>query len=374
MEKSDYYAVLGVAKGASSDEIRKAWRRKARELHPDSNRDDSNAEERFKAAQEAFDVLKDPERKAAYDRFGHAAFDGSMGGTGARHGFGESGGFAGSFGDVFGDLFNSVFSEANQGRAAGADLRFNMDLTLEEACSGVQRTITIPKDISCGECSGTGHEDGSVCQTCSGVGKVRTTQGFFTLEQTCRACRGRGMVNVKTCRQCGGQGLLQRDRTLRVNIPAGIHSGARVRMSGEGNAGPRGARSGDLYIFVNVIRHPLFERSDADLLCRVPIPVATAALGGEIEVPTINKGRLRVQIPEGSQAGTRLRLTGRGMPTLDSARQGDMLIELVIETPVNLNRKQKKLLREFEAQGTANNPESNRFLAAIQRYWRSASG
>jgi molecular chaperone DnaJ len=386
MAKRDYYDVLGVKKGADADEIKKAYRRKAKELHPDRNADNPNAEAQFKEANEAYEVLKDAEKKAAYDRFGHAAFEGGMGGGGGRpggfHSAGGQGDFASAFSDVFDDLFGDFMGGrggggARQRAARGADLRYNLSVTLEEAFSGIQKTINVPTSVQCGSCNGSGAEGGAeptTCPTCSGMGKVRAQQGFFTVERTCPTCSGLGQTISNPCRTCQGQGRVHKDRALSVNIPAGVETGTRIRLAGEGEAGVRGGPSGDLYIFVDVARHKLFEREANNLFCRVPVSVTAAALGGDIEVPTIDGGRSRVKIPAGSQSGRQMRLRGKGMPALRGAGTGDMFIELAVETPVNLTSRQKELLREFDELSEDNNPESSTFFKSVKNFWDSMKG
>ncbi|MBZ8118346.1 molecular chaperone DnaJ [Roseovarius sp. LXJ103] len=380
MAKRDYYEVLGIARGASADEIKKAYRQKAKALHPDSNKDNPNAETQFKEAGEAYEVLKDADKKAAYDRFGHAAFEGGMGGP--RQGGGQGqGDFASAFSDVFDDLFGDFMGArggGGRGRAArGSDLRYNMRVTLEEAFTGLQKTINVPTSVVCTSCEGSGAEGGaepSTCPTCSGMGKVRAQQGFFTVERTCPTCGGLGQIIQNPCKSCGGQGRVQKDRALSVNIPAGVETGTRIRLSGEGEAGMRGGPPGDLYIFIEVSKHALFEREEINLFCTVPVSVTAAALGGDIEVPTIDGGRSRVKIPAGSQSGRQMRLRSKGMPALRGGGAGDMFIELAVETPVNLTSKQKELLREFEALSEDNNPESKSFFSSVKTFWDSMKG
>ncbi|WP_420327344.1 molecular chaperone DnaJ [Mameliella sp.] len=382
MSKRDYYDVLGLARGASADEIKKAYRKKAKELHPDRNADNPDAESQFKEANEAYDVLKDADKKAAYDRFGHAAFEGGMGG-GPRPGGGMGGGnadFASAFSDVFDDLFGDFMGGRQGGRqraARGADLRYNLRVTLEEAYNGLQKTIKVPTSIQCDECNGSGAEGGAeptTCPTCSGLGKVRATQGFFTVERTCPTCSGLGQIIKNPCNNCGGAGRVQKERALSVNIPAGVETGTRIRLAGEGEAGMRGGPPGDLYIFIEVEPHKIFERDGAELHCRVPVSMTVAALGGDIEVPTIDGGRSRVKIPSGSQSGRQMRLRGKGMPALRGGAAGDMFIELAVETPVNLTSKQKELLREFESLAEDNNPESHSFFTSVKNFWDSMKG
>ncbi|MFP4326488.1 MAG: molecular chaperone DnaJ [Paracoccaceae bacterium] len=384
MAKRDYYDVLGVSRGASADEIKKAYRQKAKELHPDRNKDDPEAETQFKEANEAYEVLKDADKKAAYDRFGHAAFEGGMGGGGGpRPGGGFGGGqgdFASAFSDVFDDLFGDFMGGRGGGRqraARGSDLRYNLRVTLEEAYSGLQKTIQVPSSVQCDACHGTGAEGGAeptTCPTCSGMGKVRAQQGFFTVERPCPTCGGLGQIVKNPCHICGGQGRVQKERALSVNIPAGVETGTRIRLAGEGEAGMRGGPAGDLYIFIEVRQHKLFERDGMELHCRVPVSMTTAALGGDIEVPTIDGGRSRVKIPAGSQSGRQMRLRGKGMPALRGAGIGDMFIELAVETPVNLTSRQKELLREFEALSEDNNPEGKSFFSSVKSFWDSMKG
>lgn len=383
MSKRDYYDVLGVAKGASSDEIKKAFRRKAKELHPDRNKDNPDSEAQFKEANEAYDILKDADKKAAYDRFGHAAFENGTGaGAGARPGAGFGGGdFSSAFSDVFDDLFGDFMGSRGGGgrrRATrGSDLRYNLRVTLEEAYSGLQKTIQVPTAVACSACDGTGGEGGvepTTCPTCSGMGKVRAQQGFFTVERTCPTCSGVGQTIKNPCQKCGGQGRVEKDRALSVNIPAGVETGTRIRLAGEGEAGLRGGPPGDLYIFVEAAPHELFERDGNNLYCRVPVSMAKAALGGSIEVPTIDGGRGRVQIPAGSQSGRQMRLRNKGMPSLRGGSDGDMFIELAVETPVNLTSRQKELLREFDDLSEDNNPETKSFFSSVKSFWDGMKG
>jgi molecular chaperone DnaJ len=382
MAKRDYYEVLGVQRGASADEIKKAYRKKAKELHPDRNADNPDAEAQFKEANEAYDVLKDADKKAAYDRFGHAAFDGGMAGGARAGGFGGpqgQGDFASAFSDVFEDLFGDFMGGQQRGggrgsRATrGSDLRYNLRISLEDAYSGLQKQITVPSAVLCSACSGSGSEGGSepvTCPTCSGMGKVRAQQGFFTVERTCPTCAGAGQIVKNPCKACGGAGRVQKERALNVNIPAGVETGTRIRLSGEGEAGLRGGPSGDLYIFIEVGDHPLFQREGMDLYCRVPVSMTRAALGGEVEVPTIEGGRSRVKVPEGSQSGRQMRLRGKGMPALRGTGMGDMYIELAVETPVKLNAEQKELLRKFEEScAKSNNPNASGFFDKVRKFW-----
>jgi molecular chaperone DnaJ len=376
MAKRDYYDVLGIAKGASADEIKKGYRKNARELHPDHNSGNPKAEDQFKEANEAYEVLKDGDKKAAYDRYGHAAFEGGTGGGGGRQGGGGQGDFGSAFSDVFDDLFGDFRGGQRGGggrRAArGADLRYNLRISLEDAFAGMQKTINVPTALACDGCEGTGAESGaepSTCPTCSGMGKVRAQQGFFTVERSCPTCSGMGQIINNPCKSCSGAGRVEKDRSLSVNIPAGVETGTRIRLSGEGEAGMRGGPSGDLYIFIEVSNHKLFERDGLSLFCRVPVSMSTAALGGSIEVPTIDGGRGRVQIPSGSQAGRQMRLRGKGMPAIRGNSSGDMFIDLAVETPVNLTARQKEILKEFDELSSENNPESSSFFSSVKSFW-----
>ncbi len=383
MAKRDYYDVLGIARGAGADEIKKAYRVKAKELHPDRNQDDPEAESRFKEVNEAYDVLKDENRKAAYDRYGHAAFEGGGPRGGGGPGAGGQGDFASAFSDVFEDLFGDFMGGrggpgGGRSRAQrGSDLRYNMRISLEEAYRGAQKTITVPTSVACTACSGTGAEGGAeptLCPTCSGMGKVRAQQGFFTVERTCPTCGGLGQTIKNPCKVCHGTGRTEKERSLSVNIPAGVETGTRIRLAGEGEAGMRGGPAGDLYIFIEVREHPIFQRDGVNLFCRVPVGMTVAALGGEVEVPTIDGGRSRVKIPAGSQTGRQMRLRGKGMPALRGGGTGDMLIELAVETPVNLTSRQKDLLREFEKLSEDNNPESSSFFSKVKTFWDGMKG
>ena len=377
MAKRDYYDVLGASKGASAEELKKAYRTKAKELHPDRNTDNPNAEAQFKEINEAYDVLKDADKKAAYDRYGHAAFEG---GRGPGGGGGGNGDFGASFSDVFEDLFGDFMGRGGQGAQGGrrsraqrgSDLRYNLRVSLEESFKGVQKTITVPSAVACDVCSGTGAEGGAepvTCPTCSGMGKVRAQQGFFTVERTCPTCAGAGQTIKNPCKSCGGAGRTEKERSLSVNIPAGVDTGTRIRLSGEGEAGMRGGPTGDLYIFIETREHAIFKRDGVNLFITIPVSMITAALGGEVEVPTIDGGKSRVKVPAGTQAGKQLRLRGKGMPALRGGGAGDMLIELAVETPVNLTAKQKELLEEFEKLAADNNPEGSSFFAKVKGFW-----
>lgn len=374
MAKSDYYEVLGVPRNAGADDLKKAYRKAALKYHPDRNPGDAEAERRFKEVSEAYEVLKDDQKRAAYDQFGHAAFEGGMGGPGAQ---GFEFNFGGSFADVFDDLFGEIMGARRGGRggvARGADLRFNLQISLEEAFNGKAATIRVPTSATCEVCSGTGAAAGSqpvTCSTCQGRGKVRAQQGFFTIERTCPSCQGIGRIIEDPCGACAGSGRVQREKQLSVNIPAGVEDGTRVRLAGEGEAGVRGGPPGDLYIFLSVAPHRLFQREGADLHCIVPITMVTAVLGGMIEVPTVDGGRARITIPEGTQPGRQFRLRGKGMPVLQGGGRGDMFIRAAVETPQNLNKRQKELLQEFAAAGTdeTNQPESHGFFARVKELW-----
>ena len=369
----DYYELLGVSRTASADDLKKAFRKLAMQHHPDRNRDDKEAEKRFKSINHAYDILKDPEKRAAYDRYGPAAFEGGMGPGGPGGPFG--GGAQGfDFGSVFGDIFEEMFGAGGQrGRGGrtdmrGQDLRFNLEITLEQAYGGTEATVRVPTSIACETCKGSGAEPGSKpqqCPTCHGRGRLRAQQGFFTVERTCHTCHGAGQVIDKPCRACAGQGRTRKDKTLKVNIPAGVEDGTRIRLSGEGEAGARGGPAGDLYVFLSVRRHQLFEREGADVHCRVPISMVQATLGGNIEVPTLDGKMARINIPAGAQGGHQFRLRGKGMPIVRSAQRGDMYIEINVETPTNLTAKQKELLKEFERAGKTS-PESEGFFSKVK--------
>lgn len=368
MAKRDYYDVLGVPRGASDAEIKKAFRRKAREYHPDRNNDNPDAERLFKEVSEANDILKDPEKKAAYDRFGHAAFDGNSSGPATTD-------FASAFTNIFDDFFGDFTGGGQRGRRAvrGSDLRYDLRIPLETAFTGTEEKLSIRGSTTCQQCDGTGSREGSEpsgCPTCNGRGKVRAQQGFFTVERTCPTCRGQGSVISDPCRFCSGSGRQERERQLSVRVPAGVETGTRIRVAGEGEAGLRGGPPGDLYLFVEVADHPIFERDGMDLLCRVPVSFVQAALGGDIEVPNIDGGKSRVGIPPGTQTGKRLRLRGKGMPGLRDHRQGDLYLEVSVETPVDLTSRQKELLKQFDqASEDTNNPGITGFSRRIRQFW-----
>ena len=389
MAKRDYYDVLGVARGASADEIKKAYRSKAKQLHPDRNKDCKVSEAEFKEVNEAYECLKDDQKKAAYDRFGHAAFENGGGGGFGGFGRGGQGDFGSAFADVFEDLFGDMMGRRQGGAGGGRsrasrgqDLRYNLRVSLEDAYNGVQKTISVPGSVACGACNGTGAEgavEPATCPTCSGMGKVRATQGFFTVERTCPTCNGQGQIVKNPCTECRGAGRIEKERALSVSIPAGVETGTRIRLAGEGEAGMRGGPAGDLYIFIEVKEHAIFIRDGRMLACQVPVSMATAALGGEIEVPTIDGGRSRVKVPAGTQSGKQLRLRGKGMPPLRhgpglNGEAGDMLIELSVETPVNLTARQKDLLREFETIKADNSPQTQGFFQKIKDFWDEMKG
>ena len=374
MVKRDYYDVLGVSRGARDSEIKAAFRRLAKECHPDRCNGDPNAEKRFKELNEAYEALKDPQRRAAYDRYGHAAFDPGLGG-GAGHGFGAdfSASMSAMFDDLFGEFMGQRRPRQRSTRERGSDLRYNMEITLAVAYEGKTAQIRVPTSVTCESCSGSGAKAGtaaSTCRTCGGIGKVRASQGFFTIERTCPSCQGRGETIETPCPSCNGAGRATRERTLSITIPVGVEDGTRIRLAGEGEAGVRGGPPGDLYIFLSIKPHEFFQRDGADLFCRVPIAMTTAALGGHIEVPTIDGGRTRVKIPEGIESGKQFRLKAKGMPVLRSKQQGDLYIQVEVETPKNLSRKQRDLLKAFEdASNPDTSPASTGFFARVKEFF-----
>ena len=372
MARRDFYEVLGVGREAAGDELKRAFRGLAKQYHPDRNPGDAEAELRFKELGEAYGILSDAEKRRAYDQFGHAAFEA---------GRGTAGGFdvGGTFADVFDDLFGEFMGgggrrRSSSGATRGADMRYNLEITLEEAYRGKKTQIRVPTSVACGSCSGNGAEPGSkpsLCATCHGHGKVRAQQGFFTIERTCPNCRGAGQVIQNPCRACGGAGRVEQERTLAVNIPPGVEEGTRIRLAGEGEAGLRSGPTGDLYIFLSVAAHRIFRRESMHLYCRVPIPMVTATLGGGIEVPTLEGGRVSVTIPAGTQTGRQFRLRGKGMPQLNGHTHGDIYLQTVVETPAKLTKRQKELLREFAAAGREEDtsPESVGFFAKVRDLW-----
>ena len=370
MAKQDFYELLGVGREASAEEIKKAYRKLAMQYHPDRNPGDQKAEQHFKDINEAYDVLKDDQKRAAYDRFGHAAFE-QGGGRGGPGDFG----FAGGFADIFEEMFGSMMGggRSSNGAARGNDLRYNLEITLEEAFNGRETQVRVPTLVLCDACHGSGAEAGSRpsnCPTCRGAGRVRTQQGFFTLERTCPTCHGAGKIIENPCRACGGQGRVRKEKALNVTIPAGVEDGTRIRLAGEGEAGLRGAGNGDPYIFLLVKPNPPFHRDGANIHCRVPISMPTAALGGAIEVPTIDGSRAKITVPAGTQTGHQFRLRGKGMSVLRSHTRGDMYAEVSVETPVRLTKRQQELLREFENEGgNHTSPESEGFFAKVKEFF-----
>lgn len=351
MAKRDYYEVLGLAKGASEDDIKKAYRKLAMKYHPDRNPDDKSAEEKFKEASEAYEVLSDAQKRSAYDRMGHAAFEGMGGGGAGGFGGGNFQDIFSNFGDIFGDMFSRGGGQQQQRQRRGADLRYVLELTLEEAVKGIKKTISFTAPASCEACNGKGTknpEDVVTCGTCHGAGQIRMQQGFFSVQQACPTCRGRGKVIKNPCNVCHGSGVSERSKTLEVSIPAGVDTGQRVRISGEGEAGGAGVQNGDLYVEIVVREHPVFQRDGADLYMDVPISFTDAALGKEVEIPTLD-GRVNLKIPEGTQTGRLFRLRGKGVKPVQTTMVGDLLCRVVVETPVNLTSRQKELLRELQA-------------------------
>ncbi len=387
MAKRDFYEVLGVQKGADEKALKSAYRNQAKKFHPDANPGDKAAEAKFKEISEAYDVLKDPQKKAAYDRFGHQAFEGNQGG-GRPGGAGFGPEFNSSMSDIFEDLFGDFMGgqggqrgggrqRGGGGAARGADLRYNMEISLTEAFSGKTAQIRVPTSVGCETCKGSGAKPGTTpktCSTCKGAGAVRSQSGFFTVERACPTCQGRGQVISDPCGTCGGQGRVTKERNLSVNIPQGVEDGTRIRLANEGEAGLRGGPTGDLYIFLTVRPHEFFQRDGADLFCKVPISMTVAALGGEIEVPTIDGKKARVTVAEGAQSGKQFRLKGKGMPVLRSSQSGDMYIQVNVETPVNLSRKQRELLQEFDSEPRNNSPESEGFFAKAKAFWDGFGG
>lgn len=353
MQQRDYYELLGVNRGASETEIKKAYRKMAMKYHPDRNPDDKDAEERFKEVQKAYAVLSDSQKRATYDQFGHAGVDSA--GAGGFGGGGFGGFSGGGFGDVFGDIFENIFSQGQAGgrqsrTQRGADLQYNVQLTLEEAALGKQIEITVPRHVSCKTCDATGARKGSkpkACETCNGIGQVRMQQGFFSIQQTCPSCQGVGQVIVEPCDSCHGSGRTRESKKLTVKIPVGVDNNDRVRLNGEGEAGAHGGPAGDLYVQIAVKKHAIFERHDKDLVCEVPIDFATAALGGEIEVPTL-EGRVALKIPSETQTGKSFRLRGKGMQSVRTQGKGDLICRVIVEVPVQLSKEQKELLEAFQ--------------------------
>jgi molecular chaperone DnaJ len=374
MAKEDYYSALGVARDASSDEIKKSYRKLAMKYHPDRNSDGKGDDRKFKEINEAYEILKDDQRRAAYDRYGHAAFE--AGGPGTSGGAGFTSGFADIFDEMFGDFGNGQGGARTRtgGPSRGSDLRYNMEVSLTDAYKGKKASIRVPTSVPCSSCKGSGSAGGAApatCPTCQGNGRVRAQSGFFTVERTCPSCQGVGQVIRDPCKTCSGHGRTHKEKTLSVNIPAGVEDGTRIRLAGEGEAGVRGAPAGDLYIFLTLAPHRLFHRDGANIHCRVPIAFTAAALGGAIEVPTVDGGRARVTIPAGTQTGNQFRLRGKGMAVLRSKARGDMFVQASVETPVNLTKEQQNLLRQFEQDGSSEqySPESHGFFTKVKELW-----
>ncbi len=380
MSKRDYYEVLGVSKNASEAELKKAYRRAAQKHHPDRNPDDKQAEESFKECKEAWEVLSDSQKRAAYDQFGHAGVDPSMGGGAGPGGAGFGGGFNDIFGDVFGDIFGGGRGGGGQRVYRGSDLRYNLDLSLEDAVAGTEVKIRIPTQVSCNECDGSGARKGTSptqCTTCGGRGQVRMQQGFFSVQQTCPHCRGSGSIITDPCHKCHGKGRVSEHKTLSVKVPAGVDTGDRIRLAGEGEAGESGGPPGDLYVQIQVKEHPIFVREENNLFCEVPISFATAALGGELEVPTLN-GRVNLKIPAETQTGRMFRMRGKGVKPVRGGAIGDLICKVKVETPVNLTRKQKDLLREFsgdmEEGGSRHSPQASSWMDGVKKFFDGLGG
>lgn len=374
----DYYDILGVEKGAGKDELKKAYRKLAMKWHPDQNKDNAEAEAKFKEINEAYDILKDDQKRAAYDQFGDAAFQGGGMGGGAGGGFG--GGFGGAFSDIFEDMFGDFAGRGGASRTGpqrGSDIQYTMEISLEDSYNGKEATIKVPVSESCGTCKGSGAAEGTgeeTCSACEGHGRMRMQQGFFTIERTCPTCGGAGNVIRDPCKKCQGAGRVRKEKTLRVKIPAGVESGRRIRLAGEGEAGVRGGPTGDLYVLLALRPHKFFKREGANLYCRVPVAMTTAALGGEIEVPTVGGKGTKVKIPAGTQTGQQLRLKGKGMPVLRSDATGDLYIQVAVETPVNLSSKQKDLLKQLDGTlggkaASKHSPESSGFMKKVRELW-----
>ena len=372
MSKEDFYDVLGVGKEADNNSLKSAYRKLAMKYHPDRNPGNVSAEKKFKEISEAYEVLSNPEKKAAYDQYGHDAFSGSGGGQGGfSEGFGS--GF-GSFSDIFEDFFGDASGQRNNERLKrGEDLKYEMSISLRDAYLGVKKEISYDTLVTCEACNGSGSEskDGiGTCGTCRGSGRIRASQGFFTVERTCPACGGTGQVITDPCRVCNGEGRLKKNKNIEVSIPAGVEEGSRIRLVGEGTAGQKGAENGDLYIFISIASHELFDRDGTNIFCNVPISISEASLGGSVEVPTVSGGRAKVKIPAGTQSGDQLRLSGKGMPALRSVSFGDMIITLSVEIPKNLSQKQKELLREFDQESNKENiPERSGFFTKVKEFW-----
>ncbi len=383
-KERDYYDILGVARTADIDALKAGFRKLAKQYHPDANRDDPTAEAKFKEIAEAYEVLSDPQKRAAYDRFGKAAFQGGGAGGGGPFGGAGAGGFGGFsdlfrefFGEDLDDIFAGGGGQRRRGPERGADLRYDMEITLEQAFAGADKEITIPSAIICEPCNGVGAAPGTspeTCGACQGRGQVMMGErgGFFRVARTCPACQGRGTVIKNPCKSCNGRGAVSKDKRLSFKIPAGVEDGTRIRLTGEGDMGGRGGQPGDLYVFLSLKPHAFFERDGQDLYCRATVPIATAALGGKIDLPTIDGGKAELPIPEGAQTGRRFRLRGKGMPSINSRDRGDLHIEMVVETPVSLNAKQRKLLEEFAAAcGEDAHPQSHGFFDSVKRFFEN---
>lgn len=374
MSKQDYYKTLGVSNNADKEELKKAYRKLAMQYHPDRNPDDKEAEKKFKEVSEAYEVLKDDQKRAAYDRYGHAAFESGMGGArGQAGGFDFNASFSDIFSDLFGDFMGGGGGTGGAAKMRGSDLRYNLEITLEEAFEGKQETVRFQTQVECDTCNGSGSANGSdpiTCGTCRGIGKIRAQQGFFTIEKTCPTCHGMGKMISDPCRKCHGEGRVRKEKTLAVNIPAGVEEGTRIRLAGEGEMGFRGGTAGDLYIFVTVKNHDIFKRDGANIHCSVPVKMTTAAIGGTIEVPCIDGTRAKVSIPAGTQTGDQFRLKNKGMSIIRSKSRGAMYIHAVVETPVNLTKRQKELLEEFEkCNNKDSSPESEGFFNKVKDFW-----
>jgi molecular chaperone DnaJ len=376
MSDRDYYETLGVPRDADAATIKSSFRKLAMKLHPDQNPGCKVSEEKFKELGEAYSVLSDPEKRAAYDRYGKAAFQGGAGGPGGR-GFGGAADFSDLFNEIFGGGFEDIFTRGRSGPRngpeRGADLRYDVEITLEQAFRGSEREITAPRAQACEPCSGTGSDGGApmeTCKTCQGAGQVRASQGMFRIVRTCPTCHGRGQSIKTPCRACGGRGLTQKERKLAVKIPAGVEDGTRIRLAGEGDSGLRSGPPGDLYLFLSVKPHPLFDREGADLYCRAPAPMCKAALGGDMDIPTIDGERAKITIPPGAQTGRRFRLKGKGMTHLRGKDRGDLHVEIFVETPVNLTAKQRKLLEEFSKDCSEEaHPQSKGFFESVKKFF-----
>ena len=374
MAKQDYYELLGVLRQASADEIKKAYRKAAMKYHPDRNPDDKNAEAKFKEVSEAYEILQDPKKRAAYDKFGHSAFGSTGNGT--------AGGFSGDFSDIFNDLFGGGGFDARSTRRSrsgdrkirGSDLRYDLSISLEDAFNGTKVPISYATQLACKKCNGLGSEDSArpvQCSTCNGAGVVRAQQGFFTIERTCHICHGHGTIIQNPCKRCGGEGRYRQEINLMVNIPKGVEEGSRVRLSGKGEAGMYGGIAGDLYACVSVKKHHFFIRKGTDIHCEVPVSISLAALGGEVEVPSLDGGKIKAKVPEGTQAGDKLRIKGKGMRRLNSESRGNMYISVIVETPVKLTKAQKELLQQFSEISSGNSPKSESFFNKIKDFLRS---